>query len=417
MSRALNDKKEALLGFAKQLNDELFKDELATAYMQDTGFLRKNIIKREIDIPLYLINNIVRCIELEYDVFDNVKPKGEVAVLLPSNGVNMMIAKAVCASFLAGNETIVKLPRKLKNSNRLFKQLVSSNLFNIKFESDEKPSETFLKECLLSEKVKAVVIYGDDKWIWNYKNLVRRTGTKLIFEGPGKDPMIVMNDANIDLAVDDAISGCLLNGGQSCSALERFFIHQSLVEEFCEKLIFKLNKLAVGHPSIGSTDIGPINSSFVIERLNNQINESIYLGAQLLFGGKTVEITGYTGLAYLPTVLLNCSTDMQVVKEENFAPVFPIIAFETEEDLLYKVDDCNYGLNASAYGSVSEKLSNYLLTTHRNVFFDSTVTSSCNQILQACDGGFKSSGFIWMWKNGNFLQIEGKRNLIEELSD
>jgi acyl-CoA reductase-like NAD-dependent aldehyde dehydrogenase len=415
--QTLNDKREALLSFAKQLRDKSFQEHLITAYMQDTGFLRKNIIKREIEVPLNLINMMLNYIDVNYDKLNRATPKGKVAILLPSNGINMMIAKAVCASFLAGNETIVKLPRKLKHSNELFRGLVSSNLYNTYFESDEKSSETFLKEVIASAYVKAIVIYGDDKWIWGYKNLVRRTDTKLIFEGPGKDPMIIMPDANVDLAVNDAISGCLLNGGQSCSALERFFIHTSLVEEFCEKLIGKLTMLTVGHPTNEDADIGPINSNYIIERLNKQIDEAVFLGAKVLLGGKTVEIDGCRGLAYLPTVLANCDTNMKIVKEENFAPVFPIIMFETEEELLCKVDDCNYGLNASAYGSISKKLSSYLLATHRNVYFDSTVTSPCNQALQACDGGFKSSGFIWMWENEKFLQLEGKRNLTEELSN
>ena len=139
-------------------------------------------------------------------------------------------------------------------------------------------------------------------------------------------------------------------------------------------------------------------------------------GAELITGGKEVFLAGTGRSAFLPTVILNCQVDMKIVLEENFGPVFPIISFSAEPELLEKLDATTYGLNASIYGSCSEEIADYLDKSHRNVYFNSTVTSGCNRESRILDGGFKNSGLIWEWRDGKFLQTEGRRLLLKELS-
>lgn len=412
-------RREALIRTSINLEDEKFHQHLIRAYGADTGFLRKDIKIREVITPVAILNAIGKETDATraYGVdMEQLRSLGKVAVLLPSNGINLCLAKSVGASFLAGNETIIKLPRKLHSSGKYYRELVLNNLPNVSFAPDNISSKDFLKDCISDPDIKAVVIYGDDRWIWEYKNLVRRSDIKLIFEGPGKDPLIVMEDANVDLAVEAAVKGGLLNGGQSCSAIERFFIHESIVEEFCTKLTEKVVKLKIGKPESEETEIGPVLSFAVLDRLEQQVKEAQADGAKILTGGKTEKIDSIGGSVFLPTVLIGCHPKMRIIREENFGPVFPVISFSSEEDLLAKVDNCDYGLNASAYGTISTDLRQYLVNTHRNVYYNSTVTGVGNQDSQVIDGGYKNSGFIWKWHKDKFLQIEGKRMLLKELS-
>jgi acyl-CoA reductase-like NAD-dependent aldehyde dehydrogenase len=412
-------RKDTLKKMASYLREERFANKLISAYMKDTGFLRNDIYAREIEFPLFLMDNIGE--ETEYTrnfglEFDSIRPLGKVVVILPKNGINLLISKAVCSSFLGGNETYVKLPGKLVNSANLFKQLIEDCLPGVHVVNTEKRADVFLKECIESKEIKGIVIYGDDKWIWSYKNAIRATEKKLIFEGPGNDPQIVMSDADLSLAVCDAVNCGLLNGGQSCSAIERFFVHASILDEFIEKLVDKVSLLKIGRPDDEGSDIGPIYSHNVLARLIEQVNGAVEGGAKVVTGGKAIAVADTGQYAFQPTIIRNCREDMKVVQQENFGPVFPILSFSSEEELLKKLDDTEYGLNASIYGSCSEEIAVYLHKSHRNVYFNSTVTSSCNRESRMLDGGYKNSGFIWEWKNSKFLQAEGRRLLLKELS-
>jgi acyl-CoA reductase-like NAD-dependent aldehyde dehydrogenase len=412
-------RQQALVQTAINLANEEFQQKLISAYSQDTGFLKKNVKIREVTTPIAILNEIGKETNLTkaYGVnLQQLQSLGKVAVLLPRNGVNLCLAKSVGASFLVGNETIIKLPRKLNQSGKYYRELVLNNLPNVSFAPDGMSSEAFLKKCIADREIKAVVIYGDDHWIWGYKNLVRRSNTKLIFEGPGKDPLIVMEDADIDMAVKDSVKGGLLNGGQSCSAIERFFVHESLMDEFCTKLTQELIKLKVGSSESEDTDIGPILSTSVLERLDEQVKDAQAAGAKVLIGGNMQRIGSTDNYAFLPTIITGCTSDMRIIKEENFGPVFPIISFSSELDLLPKVDNCDYGLNASIYGTLSVEFREYLINSHRSVYFNCSVFNSGNIGAQVIDGGYKNSGFIWKWHEDRFLQIEGKRMLLKELS-
>ena len=412
-------RKAALSRMICYLKEDRFANQLIDAYMKDTGFLRRDIYAREIEFPLFLLNYISQESQYTRDFgldFESVRPLGKVLVVLPKNGINLMLTKAVCSSFLAGNETYVKLPNTLVNSAEFYKQFAEDCLPGVTILNMQKRSDVFLKQCIESREMDAIVIYGDDKWIWPYKNDIRRCANKMIFEGPGNDPQVVMGDADIDQAVSDAIAGGLLNGGQSCSAIERFFVHESIADEFTARMADRLSMLKIGHPEDGSSDVGPIFSNNVLNRLVEQVDDAINSGAKVVTGGKAVP-AGNTGkYAFQPTLISNCSVNMKIVYQENFGPVFPIISFTSEDDLLRKLDQTDYGLNASAYGSCPERIATYLDKSHRNAYFNSTVTSHCNRESRILDGGFKNSGFIWEWRNEKFVQAEGKRLLLKELS-
>jgi acyl-CoA reductase-like NAD-dependent aldehyde dehydrogenase len=208
----------------------------------------------------------------------------------------------------------------------------------------------------------------------------------------------------------------MTNGGQSCSALERFFIHSSLHDKFVETLVSCLKDMKTGSHLDKQTQVGPIKSSKVRQRILDQINSAINQGAELVIGGEEFGVNNPDSLGILPTVLTNCNPTMAVVKDETFGPVFPIIKFNNEEDLLSKVGQCEYGLNASAFGTCSPAVHDYLKKNHRNFYIDSTSVDASNSYTRFLDGGHLRSGLIWKRVNGDVVTIRGARLLYKELS-
>lgn len=409
----MKTKRIIITDLINRLRDKDFSETLVNSYFKDTGYLLKDIKKREIEIPQQMLS-----LYLKNDRGDALleHPRGKkVAILLPRNGINIVVAKAVMASCLSGNYSIIKLPRKLINAYPVYKSLFEDHIPYLELSDREESSQSFLEDCMRNPMIHSVIIYGDDKWIPHYWEIAKATKTKLFFEGPGKDPQVVMPDADIDKAVQDAVICGLVNGGQSCSAFERFYVHHSLYDQFVVKLDKKLSELQIGDPQSPSTDIGPVSSPQVIKRVLSQIDEALKKGAKLLRGGKLRWIESMDLYAIEPAILTNCSPDMRIVYEESFAPVFPILHFESTASLITILDKTNYGLNASVYGTAPTALRHYIESCHRKVFYDSTVVSPVNEEQRLVDGGYKNSGFIWEWKDGNYQVRHGSRLLLDEL--
>jgi acyl-CoA reductase-like NAD-dependent aldehyde dehydrogenase len=402
--------KKDLFELINRLKEIELYSPFVDAYLQDTAFTRKEIYRREVLTPVKLLEVILN------SNTEKRRPLGKVAIVVPKNALGIPMAKAVAASHLMGNETLLRLPRQLSRAEPIYRNLLSESLKGIEFSPPTQSAKDFLIECLKAPDIKAIVVYGDEVWIDEYYPLARQTQTKFIFEGPGNDPLIVLPDADLDEAVEGAITCGLNNGGQSCSALERFFVHHAIAEDFTVLLLKRLSQLKLGSPDDLEVDIGPIASSNLVGRIQRQIQDAVDRGAKLLKGGSTIEGI-FQGLPILePTVLSRCTTQMSVVRDETFGPVFPLLWFDETDLLIAMVDDTRYGLNASVYGTCPPELRFYLEKTHRNVFFNSTAVSPENRSQLWIDGGYKRSGFIWEQTAQGYTHREGRRYLTQELS-
>jgi acyl-CoA reductase-like NAD-dependent aldehyde dehydrogenase len=418
---SVEDRKQSLKNLGDFLQDVSSHRRFIKAYIQDTGFVHSQVVKRELFAPSTLLrmagnkNDIVSQSGLDISYGDR-RALGKVAVLLPKNALGLTMAKAVAASHLMGNETIIRLPSSLSNTRPIYCDMLSSYLDNIEFSSPEQSAKQFLTECIVDSGIDSIVIYGDDKWIDDYRELATHHQKHVLFEGPGNDPMIVLESADVQSSVEAALRCGLNNGGQSCSALERFFVHTSLIDEFSAALIEKLKCLKCGFPEEPDTDIGPIVSRKLITRLMLQLREAESQGAKIISGGELNE-NFYRGWPLLsPVVLANCSHDMSVVRDENFGPVFPIVKFDKVESLIPIIDDSLYGLNASVFGNCPSNLSDYLESCHRNVYYNSTAVDTDNLPSRIIDGGYKRSGFVWQQMQDKYVDETGRRYLPKELS-
>jgi len=168
---------------------------------------------------------------------------------------------------------------------------------------------------------------------------------KLTLELGGNDPLIVLEDADIEKAVEAAVRGSYLNAGQVCIGVKRIILEDKIADEFIEKFVKDTQKLKVGNPLDPETDVGPlINKSAAIE-VENIVNTAIKDGADILCGGKR------EGAFYTPTVLDNVHSKMKIVQDETFGPVSPIIRINGIEEAIKVANDTKYGLQAGIFTS------------------------------------------------------------------
>jgi succinate-semialdehyde dehydrogenase / glutarate-semialdehyde dehydrogenase len=170
---------------------------------------------------------------------------------------------------------------------------------------------------------------------------------KISLELGGHAPFIVFEDADIDLAVADAIASKFRNSGQTCVCANRFLVQDGVYEEFVEKFIRAAeNQLIIGSGFVTGNNIGPLIDNKAIEKIENQLRDALGNGAKLAVGGK--RITG-KGFFFEPTVLVDVTPQMRIAREETFGPIAPILRFKTEEEAIRLANDSEYGLSAYFY--------------------------------------------------------------------
>lgn len=171
--------------------------------------------------------------------------------------------------------------------------------------------------------------------------------TAVRLELGGKAPFILLEDGDVDKAVEAAVVSRHLNSGQVCTCPERFYIHDAVYDEFVAKYSERVSKLQIGDPMDEDTDIGPKVNAQETDRLESLVDRAVAEGAKLMVGGKRPEGEQFRrGHWYEPTVLLECTNDMEVMREEVFGVVSPIARVHSYEEALELANDSDYGLAA-----------------------------------------------------------------------
>ncbi|MFY4776821.1 aldehyde dehydrogenase family protein [Metabacillus sp. RGM 3146] len=210
-----------------------------------------------------------------------------------------------------------------------------------------------------------------------------------ILELGGKDPMIVFKDANIERAVNGAIWGAFTNSGQVCMSTERLYVERPIYNAFVAKMREKVIQLKQGYGD--NDDIGSMTSPLQLDIVKEQLEDAVCKGAKLITGELPDYWDSSNEMFIKPIILVDVNEDMDIIKEETFGPVIPIIPFDSEEEAINMANNSLYGLNASVWTNdleKAEKVVSKLVTG--NAAINDVMVSVVNHGLPF--GGVKQSG-------------------------
>ncbi|MEH1852449.1 MAG: aldehyde dehydrogenase family protein [Nostoc sp.] len=170
----------------------------------------------------------------------------------------------------------------------------------------------------------------------------------------GKDPAIVLESANLELATSAILWGSVVNAGQSCLSIERIYVADSIFEKFYHQLVAKAHRLQLAYPTVESGEIGPIIAEKQAAIISDHLLDAVEKGAVIHCGGVIEDLGG--GWWCRPTVLTQVNHSMKVMTEETFGPIMPIMPFSTVEEAVSLANDSIYGLSAAVFASETEAL-------------------------------------------------------------
>jgi acyl-CoA reductase-like NAD-dependent aldehyde dehydrogenase len=316
------------------------------------------------------------------------EPHGVIGIISPWNYPFSIPATEALAALVAGNTVVLK-PSELTPLSAL-------------------ALESLLREAGLPENVFQVVV-GDgatgaalvesqiDKLVFTGsvntgKRIAQMASARLlpvVLELGGKDPMIVLDDADVDVASSGAVWGAFVNAGQACLSVERCYVHRSVHDRFLSACVHKAKQLRVGNGMEPETDVGPLIHARQLRMVEGHVQDALASGARLLTGGECLKSLGPN--FYAPTVLANVNHDMRIMREETFGPVLPVMAFDSDSEAVRLANESDYGLAASVWTrdhTRGERLARGIQAG--TVMINDAV--SCFGISEAPHGGVKASG-------------------------
>lgn len=173
---------------------------------------------------------------------------------------------------------------------------------------------------------------------------------KIALELGGKNPNVIFADANLEVAIDQALNAVYFHAGQICSAGTRIIVEESIHDTFVDALTQRVKKIKLGNGFDETTQMGPLISEEHLKKVERYVEKGIKEGATVAVGGKRPDDAELqNGFFYLPTILTNCTTDMSVVQDEAFGPVITVEKFKTEEEAIKLANDSIYGLSGGVW--------------------------------------------------------------------
>ena len=169
-----------------------------------------------------------------------------------------------------------------------------------------------------------------------------------VLELGGKDPAIICPDADLANAVSGSVWGGFANAGQTCSGIERVYVHKEIADAYLEGLVRETERLTVGEPRDWTTEIGPMVSEDQAKTVTDLVDDAVDNGATKLTGGIT-EVEGMAGSFIAPIILTGVTHEMRIMREEIFGPVLPVVTVDSEEQAIELANDSDFGLGASVW--------------------------------------------------------------------
>ena len=300
----------------------------------------------------WYINNVEKVIgdkityedekEIDKIIFE---PKGVAAVIIAWNFPFSSFVWQAVTNLIVGNTVIIKHSELVPLCSKFIFDMVNSvlpkNVYNVVYGAGD------VGKALVEQDIDLICFTGSTRTGQNLYKIAGEKFIEAVMECGGSAPGIVFEDADVNDIIEAIYINKFANSGQICDGQKRLIVHNSKIEEVCNKFKLLVESKNIGNPLDEKTEIGPLVSKEQLEKIENQVSDAIDKGAKVICGGQRLKNTD--GNYYIPTILTSITKEMKVYNEEVFGPVIPIIAFNTIEEAIMIANDTQYGLGGYVY--------------------------------------------------------------------
>ncbi len=316
-------------------------------------------------------------------------PYGVIATLVPWNYPLLLLAFKVAPALATGNTVVIKPASETTLTTLVLAEVFAATtppgVVNVVAGSGRTVGEQLVSHA----HTDMVAFTGSTEVGAEIGAMCARLAKPTHLELGGKDPAIVFDDVDADLAAKAVVWASFLNAGQVCTSTERVYVHGSMYDRFVERVVELASGLRVGDPFDPATQIGPMRNERGRSKVLEQIAAAKAGGAKVLTGGAIPE--GSSGFYLEPTVVVDVDHSMELMQEETFGPVLPIMAFDDDDEAFALAADTPYGLGASCYTHTADRVRRaYEQLAVGTVWVNDPVVDN----LAAPFGGMRASGNV-----------------------
>ena len=360
--KSFDDRAELLYRYRDLLIDN--QEKIADLVTGETGKPRSEVYGNELfylydaigfwakNAPKYLQPEVIRphLLFKTKKVVSVYGPIGVVGIIGPWNFPLVLTIGDALPALMAGNAVVIK-PSELTPLSALFAAELAEKVGWPEKLIQVVPGYGATAEALI-DNTDMIAFTGS---VETGKKVMRRAAERLIpvsLELGGKDAMIVLKDADLDRAAGACVWGALMNSGQVCTSIERVYVEEPVYDAFVDRVVERVKKLRQG-PSDEVVELGSMSSVAQLGKVDAQVRDALAKGAKILHGGqKNPRLNGYY---FEPTVLIDVDHRMDVMREETFGPVIPIMKVHDAEEAVRLANDSRYGLDGSVFTGDRER--------------------------------------------------------------
>ena len=392
VARLLNESKQALATVitgesGKPMLEALLNDVLVSADAALFCATDAASVMRSEDVPHHNIALRLKRGRIEWE------PLGVIGIIAPWNYPLSIPAADTFAALVTGNSVVLKPSELTPQTALALEQVINHALDEEGLTTLPRPVQVILGlgptgGQLVEGEIDKLIFTGS---VSTGRRVAMAAAERLLpvtLELGGKDAMIVLDDADLDVATSAAVWGSMLNAGQTCVSVERCYVQRKIYSKFISQCVQKIQALKVGPGADQQTDVGPLITQRQLHIVEQQVDEARALGAIVQIGGHRLPELGEN--FYAPTLVTDVDHTMSLMCEETFGPVLPVTPFDADEDAIRMANDSDFGLASSVWGSTrrAERIARQL---HAGTVLVNDLISGF-AVAAAPHGGVKHSG-------------------------